>query len=394
MDPHHPERYPKRTLLAVTGLSPQVLTETLYALTQRQHPAFVPTEIHVITTAEGAEHARLNLLSDEPGWFDRLRRDYGLAPIAFDPTHVHVLVDGAGTPLADIRTPEQNEQAADQITELVRTFTADPASAVHVSIAGGRKTMGYYLGYALSLFGRPQDRLSHVLVSAPFESHPEFYYPTPAERVIHTQDEQRRPIDCRNAEVTLAEIAFVRLREGLPERLLRGQASLGQSVAAAQRALEPPELIVDLTGQALLAGGEPVPMPAADLAFYAMMARRRKQGMHAARWDTDGLAQQYLVEYRRIAGELSADLERAEAALAEGMDAPYFEQRKSRTNATLREHLGPQLAAPYLIAGDGRRPRMRFGLRIEPEAIHFTAIDPDAGTSADTGAQGGSAGPP
>ena len=30
--------------------------------------------------------------------------------------------------------------------------------------------MGFYLGYALSLYGRTQDRLSHVLVSSPYES--------------------------------------------------------------------------------------------------------------------------------------------------------------------------------------------------------------------------------
>jgi CRISPR-associated protein (TIGR02584 family) len=28
---------------------------------------------------------------------------------------------------------------------------------------GERKTMGFYVGYALSLFGRAQDRLSHVI---------------------------------------------------------------------------------------------------------------------------------------------------------------------------------------------------------------------------------------
>jgi CRISPR-associated protein (TIGR02584 family) len=41
--------------------------------------------------------------------------------------------------------------------------TADPQASLHVSIAGERKTMGFYVGYALSLFGRTQGRLSHVL---------------------------------------------------------------------------------------------------------------------------------------------------------------------------------------------------------------------------------------
>ncbi|MBV5299598.1 MAG: TIGR02584 family CRISPR-associated protein, partial [Rhodoferax sp.] len=76
----------------------------------------------------------------------------------------------------DIRSPADNRAAADFITAQVRAITADSGCALHASIAGGRKTMGFYLGYALSLFGRPQDRLSHVLVSEPFESSYDFFY--------------------------------------------------------------------------------------------------------------------------------------------------------------------------------------------------------------------------
>src|SRR5947209_15251583 len=68
--PARPDSFPRRILLAVTGLSPQVVTETVYALT-RIEPAFVPTEVHLLTTGEGAERAKLTLLSEKPGWFHR-----------------------------------------------------------------------------------------------------------------------------------------------------------------------------------------------------------------------------------------------------------------------------------------------------------------------------------
>lgn len=38
MEPH---QFPRRILLCVTGLSPQIITETLYALTEQQRPPFV-----------------------------------------------------------------------------------------------------------------------------------------------------------------------------------------------------------------------------------------------------------------------------------------------------------------------------------------------------------------
>jgi CRISPR-associated protein (TIGR02584 family) len=83
-----PTGFPRRILLAVTGLTPQVVTETLYALAVRREPAFVPTEVVLLTTAEGAERARLSLLSAEPGWFARLVSDYDLPSIDFDPERI------------------------------------------------------------------------------------------------------------------------------------------------------------------------------------------------------------------------------------------------------------------------------------------------------------------
>lgn len=363
-----PKHYPRRILLAVIGLSPQVITETLYALATGPQTQAVPNEVHVVTTVEGAERIRLALLSEDPGWFRRLCGDLEIEDVRFDATHIHLLRDETGDPLADIRSPADNECAADRITELVREFTSDPDSLLHVSIAGGRKTMGYYLGYALSLFGRPQDRLSHVLVSEPFESSWDFFYPTPYSRVITTRD--NKLVDTSEAQVTLAEIPFVSLRDGLPKRLLNGRATLSQTVAAARRALEPPEIVIDLPGQCLLAGGERVSMTPADLAFYCLFARQRQASGHAIRRGDPELAGRYLAEYQRIVGDMSGDLERAEHALRKGMDEDYFDQRKARTNSALEGALGPQLARPYKIHADGRR-KGRFALRLDPEAIRI-----------------------
>ena len=364
MPPARPQR---RILLAVTGLSPQVVTETIYALA-RKEPSAVPHEVHLITTSEGAERARLALLSSSPGWFHRLCADINLRDIRFGVDNIHVLRDVEGSPLVDIRSPEDNERAADFITEKVRVLTADPESALHVSIAGGRKTLGYYAGYALSLFGRPQDRLSHVLVSEPFESTWEFFYPTPYSRVIETRD--KKLADTADATVTLAEIPFVSLRDGLPKRLVDGNARFTQTVDAARRALTPPELVVDLDRRCVRAGGELVPMAAADLAFYALFARNRQHGEESLHRNDPALSEPFLAEYVRIAGEMSGEKERAESALKRGMDEAYFDQRKSRTNGVLGQHLGPQLARIYMIQSEGPRSG-KFSLRLDREAIHF-----------------------
>lgn len=364
--------FPRRILLAVTGLSPQVVTETLFALAVEQAPAFVPTQVQLITTAEGAERARLSLLSDDPGWFARLLGDYALPPVTFGPEQIHVLQDGAGRPLDDIRTPDGNERAADLITEKVRELTADPRSALHASIAGGRKTMGFYLGYALSLYGRSQDRLSHVLVPEPFESSWDFFYPTPYSRVITTRD--NKLVNTAEAEVALAEIPFVSMRHGMPAVLLDGKSSFSEAVAAARRALGPKELIIDYAARRIRAGGAIVDLPPALLAFLGWVARRRVQQGELVNCPAEGVpeyafAEEYLDEYRAIIGEMGDD-ERTARRLRKGMDKAFFSETKSKLHRTLRERLAAA-ATPYLVASSGR-PR-RYGLDVPKGAVRFSA---------------------
>ncbi len=367
-----PEQYSRRILLAVTGLSPQVVTETLYALAVRRDPLFVPTEIHLLTTAEGKQRAELALLSEDPGWFHRLCGDYGLPPILFDASHIHTIADEQGKALDDIRTPADNERLADRVTEKVREFTADEKAALHVSIAGGRKTMGFYLGYALSLFGRPQDRLSHVLVSEPYESSWDFFYPTPYARVITTRD--NKLADTRDAQVELAEIPFVRLRHGLDDGLRQGGATFSEAVAAAQRALQPPELVIDREGKRILAGGTLIELPPAQLALLSLFAQRLIQGDEAlaapGKYAPDKVwSERFLAQYRVIRGNALDDIERTEQALRDGMDGEYFSSTKSKLHRILKNRLGA-VARLYYIDDGGTRPR-RYSLKLPRDAVRF-----------------------
>lgn len=371
-DPREPASYPRRVLLCITGLSPQVVTETVYALAIAGRPRFVPTEVRLLTTVGGAEHARLDLLSAEPGWFRRLCREYGLDGIAFEEGHIQVLADPRGRPLADIRTLEDNAHAADCITAVVRELTGHEDAALHVSVAGGRKTMGLYAGYALSLYGRAQDRLSHVLVSPPFESHPEFYYPSRGQRVIHTLDAEKRPIDCQSAEVTLAEIPFVRLRHGLDGRLLTGEARFSEVVACAQRALEPPRLVIDLDERCIYAGDARVTMPGAPLAFLSWLARRAVAGQPpvvcpAAGTADPDYAQEFLREYDHV-----GDAERRGTArrLRKGMTEDFFRETLSRLRRRLKAALGPAGAERYGVQVLRQR-QCRYVLAVPPPHVEW-----------------------
>lgn len=371
MDTTRPATYPRRILLAVTGLSPQIVTETLYALAVANDTPFVPTEIHLITTDEGAKRARLALLSDKPGWFHRLRMDFNLPDIAFDAEHIHVLRGADGNTLTDIRSPADNLACADFITEKVRELSADPHSALHVSIAGGRKTMGFFLGYALSLFGRPQDRLSHVLVSEPFENSWAFFYPTPYENIIETATKQL--VDTQDAQLSLAEIPFVSLRHGLPTALLDGSARFQETVNAARAALGPAHLELDLRERTVQAAGKTFRLPPADLAMLAVFARRALEARPPLPAPSKNVpdrewAQLYLQELHAIQGPMGTR-DTTERSLGAGMDGEYFSMRLSKLHSKLKRELGPT-AAQYLIDDGGGRPR-RYRLALDRDAVRI-----------------------
>jgi CRISPR-associated protein (TIGR02584 family) len=362
----------KRILLAVTGLSPQVVTETVYALAVQRRPRWTPTEIRVVTTAEGAERAKLTLLSSRSGWFERLRREYRLGPIEFDEKSIRVLQESGGGAMKDIRTAEDNEAAADALVEEVRRATADPEAAVHVSIAGGRKTMGFFAGYALSLYGREQDALSHVLVEPPFESHPEFFYPSREPRVIYTPPPESRPVDASQARVTLAEIPFVRLRTWLGAKGFEERAGFAEVVESLQRGLNG-DVVIDYDRAELTIGETRVYMAPAELAFYAMVARASESqgGAPYPGMAPDAiLARSFKEEYSKINAP-KLDRGRTEKALEKGMDGEYFLQKRSKVNRALVRALGPRRAAPFLIRKIEGSPEARYLVTAGGAKIRF-----------------------
>jgi CRISPR-associated protein (TIGR02584 family) len=367
LDPSAPFSFPRRVLLCATGLSPQIVTETLYALAVRppgEQERFLPTEIYLVTTANGAREARLNLLADGKGWFYRLVKDYDLPTIAFDDERIRVLTAAHGRSLEDIWSPEENELAADFITDIVREITSDLRAALHASIAGGRKTMGYYLGYALSLYGRPQDRLSHVLVSEPFENNREFFYPTPyVHRIRVDRGGRETTYDAREARVELAQIPFVRLREGLTERLRRGQARFSQVVAAANRAMEEPRLVLALRDRLVLMDDERIDLGLTDFTVLLWLAQWAREQNARVDWSVPESADEFLkVAKVVLEGTMRGEYQRIENALEWRREVAikltrYFEPHKSRINKAIENTLGVVAASRYSIqrAREGER---------------------------------------
>ncbi|MFW6216795.1 MAG: CRISPR-associated ring nuclease Csm6, partial [Desulfohalobiaceae bacterium] len=132
-----------------------------------------------------------------------------------------------------------NSRLADGIVYIVRSLCERPETMVHASLAGGRKTMSFYLGMAMQLFARNHDQLSHVLVRPPFENHPEFFYPPCVPRdytVFNPISGQPYTVNSAEAKIELAMIPFVRLRDFTPGN--ESEMGFPEQISSVQNALQ------------------------------------------------------------------------------------------------------------------------------------------------------------
>lgn len=255
----------KHILLIVTGASPQVLTETLFAINQQSKQ--FPDEIFVITTK-----STLGILTDglfKQAQLAKLIEDYQLPAINFTEENIWLIEDENGQPIDDAKSELEQTYMADFITRKVFELTSKNNLSIHASIAGGRKTMAFYLGYAMSLLGREQDTLSHVFVNDEFEFVRDFYYPTSYNHMIKGKDGAL--INCKNAQVTLAEIPFVRMRQSIDETLISNMQSTSFSqTVASLNSIHKKNLSLEINAKAktLTFAGIEIKLTAKECAFY------------------------------------------------------------------------------------------------------------------------------
>lgn len=394
----HPQRH---ILLCVAGLTPQIVTETLYAITQQRHERV--DEIRVITTSDGWERINDALLHPEHGQLYAFCRDYDIDPasIKFDKTMIALLSTPDGRTLDDIRSVEDNSNAANQICEMVQSLTHDPHTRLHASVAGGRKTMGIYLTVAMQLFGRVQDRLSHVLVSEHFETHPNFYYIPPAPRVLDIQNRQGERIgqvSTEDATIDLADIPFIRLRRVMSDWMRQGGGSYSAMVEQAQDDLDlldrPHTLRINRRSKTVLVANRRLTLTERELFIYSLLAYYRQQNrgelgfvtldeitvddleavfraITAARGDERSLDDADLVPRFGFLTQLAQRIENAHVMDRDDIRRT-FEQVISKIRKK-REH--EWIPDRYLITSRGERGALRYGLDVDPEWIDWEGAE-------------------
>jgi CRISPR-associated protein (TIGR02584 family) len=256
----------RRVLFATMGATPQILAETLWALAQ---DGWTPDEAHVVTTARGRD-----ALSEA-------RRDGGELCPPRTPDHFEIVVPATESgEVDDILTADAAEAMANAVLRTLAGLARDPNTELHVSIAGGRKTMSADAALAASLVCRPQDRVSHVLVSPlAYEANRSFWRPDQTSPCV---DHFGKPLDPKAAHVRLVEVPTPRLRYSIGDPDALARLDFRQVVDEINAARGAGGIVLNVFANALDYAGRRVELSPVHFALYRWLAAARIENWRGA----------------------------------------------------------------------------------------------------------------
>jgi CRISPR-associated protein (TIGR02584 family) len=236
-----------RILLATVGMTPQVVTETLYLLARAPEP-WTPDRVEIVTTGRGVEVMRnawpqmrraldaLFAAGAPPLALYALRGDKGGVATLEWPggaEHDPAWPDAKAELRTDIVSIDDVEGVGDLIKDRVWEHVRRQDSELHLSIAGGRKTMSAHALLSLALLGRPQDDASHVLAAPPFEENEAFWHPGQG-GLVNTTAELRAarasgiPLPPPTLDPSKAELRLIRTPAPLVAEMPANRDALGR----------------------------------------------------------------------------------------------------------------------------------------------------------------------
>lgn len=237
----------------VIGGSPAILSESLAAYV-RDDETF-PSRLKIITTLEGKKRLKQRFL-DEGGWQAFVTEYPEYQSVVFDESCMEV----AGN-LQDISSEADNRIMMETIFRVVQEASAQGYKII-ASIAGGRKTMSYYLGLAMSMFASSGDKMTHVLVPPEWEFHRDFLFP------------KRHEL----AKLTLLGTPFLRIGDFLASELKK--VDVERMLDATQTAIDQaakPILEVNYDTREVSFLGQTVCLPVREFTFYRFFLQQKER---------------------------------------------------------------------------------------------------------------------
>lgn len=375
----------KEILIFVTGATPQIITETIYALAVKT-PPIIPHKLYFITTSKGKELIQKNLL--QGNILQTLAEELKQTLPPIDEDSFIIAKNVHGSEIDDIRSEKENQAIGDLITSFIRQQAEDYSVRLHCSLAGGRKTMSFYIGAALQLFGRQWDKLYHVLVTPEFESNPGFFFKPAKNTVIECRmpDGTVKKLNTKDACINLVELPFIRLRH----KLTLHEKGFSELVEEGQKEIDTakmqPDIKVNLAQRTVSIGDNLIEMIPMELFVYTVFLRQKtNKCKHQDRQYcldcTDCFQSLYEILTRPVLEEFSGDygsIYRGQPFKAmelinrwkDGIPPEIIRQNISKIKSNLKANLKDETLLPYYTITNIRKyGNSKYGVRIEKGKI-------------------------
>ena len=381
----------KNILLISSGLSPQVITESLYYFNHSKNPIKID-EVHVITDSIGSKLIKNNLFTG-PGWFHQYLKDYEIDKnaITFNMGNVHILLDQNGIPLKDLLTVEDNSAAVSQIFNIVEKLTEDSNNRIIANIAGGRKTMSVILGQAMQFYANQHDLLTHVIIEEKYLRLIDFFYPPPNEIEKNINGKN---VDLSKIKIFVNELPFVRLKPVLGNLLthIKGK-NLYDLVSIAQKHLS--ELLKPISikfrnDSKIDINQHTIILQKKDLAVYRSFLSLiengyREDGKDVGFISADNIIETFFLEiylehytsyYPKNNIYVQKELERInnKKDRQKFFTSPWFRQTRSKINKALKKQLPPHLYAVCRCISSGKYGDTSYGIPLKKNQLIISNV--------------------
>lgn len=286
----------KTVMVAMTGMSPAVVTETIWALYQEK-PDWVPDKVLVYTTQKGEKVFHAQVLHGEGGkksiW-EQLIAKVGKPGMKIQTV---LFKDDKDNALEDIATNDQQLLVADQLLGAIRNLKnphADPCRIV-ASIAGGRKSMSALMYAAMTYGADEDDIITHVLADEAASDCRAFFFPGQKEQKLVTYKDQQA-FTAKKVRLELAEIPFAPLRSLVGSAVEDADGSFATLVERARKRLrylnvENTRIRLSRTECVATINGKAVRLQEEEYALLVVLAvfRMHQQGPEGRRMETSDL---------------------------------------------------------------------------------------------------------
>ena len=354
-------------LICVSGLTPQIVTETFFCLTVKEK---IPIhELYILTTTRGKEvilgkdkspHTPNTSLKKE---LLNLCKLYTIPKPIFDETDKHIIIaKEESIELSDIRTDRDNVLFPNKVAQFIRQLALDKDSTLYCSITGGRKSMSVHIANALSLFARENDKLLHVLTRQ--ENEFKGFYPL-------TKKEAK--------DLQLSEIPFVRLRSLLSsdikgEKLI--DLSFDKIVAHTQTQLklisDNKQLLCDLEKRKLTYNYESITLEPIEFLFYYHFIEKKFSDQNKISINeiiAPETAQKFISYIEQYYSHYYIR-ETQQKNFQQGFDAEYFRTKRSKINKKIQELItDSDFVSQFIIEVDKIYGNSRYFIPASKERI-------------------------